>query len=374
MQGCTGPKGGIPMKKKATLPRFFLPLLGLIFCLLPVSVYGYSTESYLLPDGNFRYYEESEIADMSLQIVCYAKNEIYARHGRTFVSKELQRYFDQQFWYDGFVSPQDFSDSTLNKYETANIQLLSNREEALHSGGYSLDTDSYSYAPVYDYIAKLYGQINSFYFFPDSDVCYLTSEDTQHLTLQEICYAKNEIYARRGRMFDSQELQDYFNTQSWYSGTIAPGSFKDSVFNSYEATNIQYLTKLENSLSDGKGYTLDAEGYDISAAGNNSWDDSWIWNVDYIFLDSDTRYLSREELANLSPQVLCYAKNEIYARRGRKFNSQELQNYFSSKSWYNGQTEEANFSTDIFNQYEASNVQLLKDFEFARIPGGYQLY
>ncbi|MFQ9393935.1 MAG: YARHG domain-containing protein [Lachnospiraceae bacterium] len=25
-----------------------------------------------------------------------------------------------------------------------------------------------------------------------------------------VCYAKNEIYARRGRIFDSQELNDYF--------------------------------------------------------------------------------------------------------------------------------------------------------------------
>lgn len=363
------------MKKKVNRLHFFLPLLGFIFCLLlPVCTQAGSAEEYLLPDGNFRYYEDSEIADMSLQVVCYAKNEIYARHGRTFVSQELQGYFNQQAWYDGFVSPQDFSDSTLNKYETANIQLLSDREKALRSGGYALDAAGYSYTPVYEYLDQLYGRGSSFYFFPDSDSRYLTSDDTQHLTLQEICYAKNEIYARRGRLFDSRELQDYFNTQLWYSGTIAPENFQDSVFNSYEATNVQYLTKLENSLSDGKGYVLDTDGYDIHSAGTNSWDDSWIWNVDYIFPDSDSRYLSKEELSNLSPQVLCYAKNEIYARRGRKFNSQELQNYFSSKSWYNGQTDEASFSTDIFNQYEANNVQLLKDFEYARVPGGYQLY
>ncbi len=106
---------------------------------------------------------------MSLQVVCYAKNEIYARHGRTFVSQELQGYFNQQAWYDGFVSPQDFSDSTLNKYETANIQLLSNREKALRSGGYALDATGYSYTPVYEYLDQLYGRGSSFYFFPDSD-------------------------------------------------------------------------------------------------------------------------------------------------------------------------------------------------------------
>lgn len=355
--------------------RTLLPLLAMLFCLLlPTNARADSYE-YLLPDGNFRYYEESELTSMSLQVVCFAKNEIYARHGRTFQSRELQNYFDQQPWYQGFVAASDFSDATLNKYETANIQLLSNRETALRTGGYALDNPGYTYDGVYDYLDSLYGK-SSFYFFEDSDARYLTDADTQNLTLQQICYAKNEIYARRGRTFQSQELQDYFDSQSWYQGSISPANFSDSIFNTYESSNVQYLTKLEKSLSGGKGYVLDAEGYDTAAAQSyaQQQDDSWIWNVDYIFADSDTRYLSKEELQNQSAQLLCYAKNEIYARRGRKFQSQELQNYFNSKYWYNGQVDEANFSTDIFNQYESKNIQLLEDYEFAREPGGYQLY
>lgn len=40
---------------------------------------------------------------------------------------------------------------------------------------------------------------------------------------------------------------------------------------------------------------------------------------EYIFQDSAERYLTDEELENLSLQQINYAKNEIYARHGRMF-------------------------------------------------------
>ena len=74
--------------------------------------------------------------------------------------------------------------------------------------------------------------------------------------MQEINYAKNEIYARHGRQFASKELQDYFNSKSWYNGTISPSSFNESVFNDYERKNIQTL-KEEEFSRDSRGYQLD---------------------------------------------------------------------------------------------------------------------
>ena len=59
------------------------------------------------------------------------------------------------------------------------------------------------------------------YVIPHSDTVLLTNSDIAGLSLQEINYAKNEIYARHGRRFKSQELQNYFNSKSWYNGTIA---------------------------------------------------------------------------------------------------------------------------------------------------------
>jgi hypothetical protein len=84
-------------------------------------------------------------------------------------------------------------------------------------------------------------------------------------SLQTVCYAKNEIYARHGRQFVSRELQDYFNSKSWYKGYIAPDQFTDTVFSQVEMTNISLLVAAEKEKAvDGMGYLLDQPGYDIT--------------------------------------------------------------------------------------------------------------
>lgn len=95
------------------------------------------------------------------------------------------------------------------------------------------------------------------YIIPDSNSRYLTEDEVKNLSLKEINYAKNEIYARHGRKFDSQELQNYFNNQSWYYGTIEPENFQNSLLNDYEQKNAELLSKVEYSISS-EGYKLDA--------------------------------------------------------------------------------------------------------------------
>ena len=94
---------------------------------------------------------------------------------------------------------------------------------------------------------------------------------------------------------------------------------------------------------------------------------------EYIIADSDSRYLTRSEVESLSLREINYAKNEIYARHGRRFKSNELQTWFDSKSWYNGTVDPANFNESVFNDYEIKNIKLLTDVEFSRAKNGYQL-
>ena len=54
----------------------------------------------------------------------YAKNEIYARHGRKFKDKELQIWFDSQEWYDGYIEPEDFDESVFSEIEKENILTI----------------------------------------------------------------------------------------------------------------------------------------------------------------------------------------------------------------------------------------------------------
>ena len=94
---------------------------------------------------------------------------------------------------------------------------------------------------------------------------------------------------------------------------------------------------------------------------------------EYIIPDSNSRYLTESDISGLSLQQLNYAKNEIYARRGRKFDSVELQEYFGSKSWYRGTIEPSQFTNDMLNDYEIENADLLSAREFAIDSGGYKL-
>ena len=87
---------------------------------------------------------------------------------------------------------------------------------------------------------------------------------------------------------------------------------------------------------------------------------------EYVIPDSDSRYLSRSELASLGSAELRVARNEIFARHGRKFNDAALQSYFDNCSWYNGTVDPDKFNEAVFNEYEKANVSLLQSVENER--------
>ena len=81
----------------------------------------------------------------------------------------------------------------------------------------------------------------------------------------------------------------------------------------------------------------------------------------YILPDSNTRYLTREDLAGLSAEECRIARNEIYARHGRRFKDEELQNYFNGKDWYAGTMDDV--TDDMLNEYELANRDLIVAYE-----------
>ena len=83
----------------------------------------------------------------------------------------------------------------------------------------------------------------------------------------------------------------------------------------------------------------------------------------FIFSDSNSRKLTKEEVLRLSAWDTKLAKNEIYARHNRKFDNQKIQAYFDSQQWYHGTVAPSDFDEDVFNEYEKANVELLKKAE-----------
>ena len=81
------------------------------------------------------------------------------------------------------------------------------------------------------------------YILPQSSERLLADSDVDGMSYEELQMAINEIYARHGRKFSSQSVQNYFDGQSWYQGTVEPDDFSDSVFSQIEGQNVLFLLK-----------------------------------------------------------------------------------------------------------------------------------
>ena len=79
--------------------------------------------------------------------------------------------------------------------------------------------------------------------------------------------------------------------------------------------------------------------------------------------DSDSRYLTEDDLKGFTAEELRIARNEIYARYGRKFSDTKLQEHFNSMDWYFPLTEPGDFDESMLNDYEVKNLELIAKYE-----------
>lgn len=85
---------------------------------------------------------------------------------------------------------------------------------------------------------------------------------------------------------------------------------------------------------------------------------------EYIFADSDKRYLSEDEVRSVEADEMVIGRNEIFARHGYIFEDETLRQHFEDTSWYEGTTEGDEFDSDaVFNDFEKKNVELIKRVE-----------
>lgn len=78
----------------------------------------------------------------------------------------------------------------------------------------------------------------------------------------------------------------------------------------------------------------------------------------FIFPDSDRRILTRKEIEQLPLSVRRYARNEIFARKGRFFQDTALRAYFSRFAWYRPDR----WDVDL-NAIEEANIKLIQSLE-----------
>lgn len=80
--------------------------------------------------------------------------------------------------------------------------------------------------------------------------------------------------------------------------------------------------------------------------------------ADMTFPDSSTRLLEPSEVYPLGPSTLQIARNEIYARKGMRFKTPFVRDWFSRFAWY-----KPRFDQVPLNQVEQRNVALIQQAE-----------
>ncbi|MCX6809144.1 MAG: YARHG domain-containing protein [Candidatus Berkelbacteria bacterium] len=89
-----------------------------------------SSSDYIISDSSSRVISESELTNLTPWKLKVARNEIYARHGREFVHKDLQCYFAKKSWYR---VDSGYSASSLSSTENKNVATIQAYEEKTSS-------------------------------------------------------------------------------------------------------------------------------------------------------------------------------------------------------------------------------------------------
>lgn len=109
---------------------------------------------------------------------------------------------------------------------------------------------------------------------------------------------------------------------------------------------------------DGRSYYKDFVSANASASYLPSAD-----ALQYFIAHCDTEYFTEADIQTFDADMCRIARNSIYARLGRKFDSQDLTLYFEQYDWYIPVIDPEDFSEEMLNQYQIANRDLIVTFE-----------
>jgi hypothetical protein len=145
---------------------------------------------------------EHMLKGLSLHELRLLRNEIYARHGRAFRAVWLQQYFWSQPWYE---QKEDFQDEQVSGTDKLNVETIVRYENRMH--------DELGKKP-------------------------LTRSILAGLFVEDVEKMRQEIYARRGKVFKEPWLQSYFASFDWYKPNP---DFNESMLTAVEKQNLATL-------------------------------------------------------------------------------------------------------------------------------------
>lgn len=332
-------------------------------------------QEYIFPEVDKELLTEEDVKDLPAELLAYGRYEILAKHGELFESEELKEYFGNQEWYFGFLSDEKEVEGLLNDIEKENLAFLEKKEKA--EGGYELDQKDFDYEIVKKWLEGTY--------VAGEETTWKTSEKKTKETETEApaTEALATEPATETPATEAPETEPVTEALAPEPATEAPTEsvtetpeteehVTDGKFEDLSDVDLFSLSQDELATTVREEPEMEAESETESETETESEIEADT-RSEYIFPDMDTRYLTQDEVSKLSLQAVCYAKNELYARHGRKFLSQELKDYFNDKTWYEGTVDPDSFSPGVFNTYENDNLLLLVSAEEKLLPGGYVL-
>jgi hypothetical protein len=189
------------------------------------------------------------------------------------------------------------------------------------------------------------------FLFADSNLRYLTRGELQRLSADQLHIARNEIFARRGRLFKDDALRTYFLQFPWYRPHA-----REVPLSAVEQANVALIQSVEQ---DNAGLAQSSEAPVATSRGvARPLAAPAKAESDAPLADPSRRYLTPEELQGLSPDQLAIVRNEIFARRGRYFKDGWLRAYFSQFPWYQP------YAWDVpLTPIDQANVKLVQSLE-----------
>ena len=172
---------------------------------------------------------------------------------------KLQEYADE-----GIITPEELEKSRESAYSTFVIAKIT----AFNNAGTDAETilqyintnlantgNNSQVLEFWDYYNALLGrnvmdatirhQSGNGYILEYSNSTELTRADIDYLSQYEVKLAVYEIFARHGKIFSDQALNEYFQAFNWYQPS---SDFDDSVLNEYEKHNLDLLVSYQRSM------------------------------------------------------------------------------------------------------------------------------
>lgn len=168
----------------------------------------------------------------------------------------------------------------------------------------------------------------------------VAAADTEYMKKQ-----KQDVESQEGSQ-EEKSTEESLNIEEFFDFAT------DSDKNTNVAANADPDSDTEVSEADARVYLI--QGNEKSS---NRYE-----KADHLSYTTVTKY-TLEDLSILDSYGLKITRNEIFARHGRMFNDQELQEYFKRQQWYVPQIAANDFDTSCLNEVEKYNVNLISVYE-----------